>query len=161
MYYDPLFCNRICTLRLHALWKISYKSQTLLARKSFAVNLLQNLQQHGLARKFYKLKIMESFSIESLPFDRAYNAYRIFFFDSASWWTVGSKIPRSIAGAGLSELASIFPFGHTWSEIMTWWFEGRFVGHDCRGYEFFYSESLAAGSLDQLPAPLERIPADA
>jgi hypothetical protein len=27
--------------------------------------------------------------------------------------------------------------------------------------EFFYSESLAAGSLDQLPAPLERIPADA
>jgi hypothetical protein len=27
--------------------------------------------------------------------------------------------------------------------------------------EFFYSESLAAGSFDQLPAPLERIPADA
>jgi hypothetical protein len=34
----------------------------------------------------------------------------------------------------------------------------------CNGVEaneFFYSESLAAGSLDQLPAPLERIPADA
>jgi hypothetical protein len=30
---------------------------------------------------------------------------------------------------------------------------------ECR--EFFYRESLAAGSLDQLPAPLERIPADA
>ncbi len=27
--------------------------------------------------------------------------------------------------------------------------------------EFFYSKSLAAGSLDQLPAPLEHIPADA
>ncbi len=31
----------------------------------------------------------------------------------------------------------------------------------CNANEFFYSESLAAGSLDQLPAPLERIPADA
>jgi hypothetical protein len=31
----------------------------------------------------------------------------------------------------------------------------------CNANEFFYRESLAAGSLDQLPAPLERIPADA
>jgi hypothetical protein len=31
----------------------------------------------------------------------------------------------------------------------------------CRYYESFYSESLAAGSLDQLPAPLEHILADA
>jgi hypothetical protein len=31
----------------------------------------------------------------------------------------------------------------------------------CVANEFFYSESLAAGSLDQLPAPLERNLADA
>ncbi len=31
----------------------------------------------------------------------------------------------------------------------------------CNANESFYSESLAAGSLDQLPAPLERILADA
>jgi hypothetical protein len=34
-------------------------------------------------------------------------------------------------------------------------------GRGCVTREFFYSESLAAGSLDQLPAPLEPIPADA
>ncbi len=34
-------------------------------------------------------------------------------------------------------------------------------GSGCNANEFFYRESLAAGSLDQLPAPLERIPADA
>ena len=31
----------------------------------------------------------------------------------------------------------------------------------CNANESFYSESLAAGSLDQLPAPLEHILADA
>jgi hypothetical protein len=31
----------------------------------------------------------------------------------------------------------------------------------CDANEFFYRESLAAGSLDQLPAPLEHILADA
>jgi hypothetical protein len=31
----------------------------------------------------------------------------------------------------------------------------------CNANEFFYRESLAAGSLDQLPAPLEHILADA
>ena len=35
------------------------------------------------------------------------------------------------------------------------------VLQNCKYYEFFYRESLAAGSLDQLPAPLERILADA
>ncbi len=40
----------------------------------------------------------------------------------------------------------------------------RYIVYDKEGVvpsEFFYSESLAAGSLDQLPAPLECIPADA
>ena len=37
----------------------------------------------------------------------------------------------------------------------------QLVLQNCIANEFFYSESLAAGSLDQLPAPLERIPADA
>ncbi len=31
----------------------------------------------------------------------------------------------------------------------------------CNANEFFYRESLAAGSLNQLPAPLEHILADA
>ncbi len=33
--------------------------------------------------------------------------------------------------------------------------------YNCNANEFFYSEPLAAGSLDQLPAPLERNLADA
>jgi hypothetical protein len=32
---------------------------------------------------------------------------------------------------------------------------------NCNANEFFYRESLAAGSLDQLPAPLEHFLADA
>jgi hypothetical protein len=35
------------------------------------------------------------------------------------------------------------------------------VQKHCVANEFFYSESLAAGSLNQLPAPLGRNPADA
>ena len=35
------------------------------------------------------------------------------------------------------------------------------VLQNCNANEFFYRESLAAGSLDQLPAPLEHILADA
>ena len=37
----------------------------------------------------------------------------------------------------------------------------QLVLQNCIANEFFYSESLAAGSLDQLPAPLERNLADA
>ena len=37
----------------------------------------------------------------------------------------------------------------------------QLVLQNCVTREFFYSESLAAGSLDQLPAPLERNLADA
>ena len=36
----------------------------------------------------------------------------------------------------------------------------QLVLQNCVANEFFYRESLAAGSLDQLPAPLERILAD-
>ena len=37
----------------------------------------------------------------------------------------------------------------------------QLVLQNCVANEFFYRESLAAGSLDQLPAPLEHILADA
>ena len=37
----------------------------------------------------------------------------------------------------------------------------QLVLQNCIANEFFYRESLAAGSLDQLPAPLEHILADA
>jgi hypothetical protein len=37
----------------------------------------------------------------------------------------------------------------------------QIIYYYCKDYEFFYRESLAAGSLDQLPAPLEHILADA
>ena len=37
----------------------------------------------------------------------------------------------------------------------------QLVLQNCNTNEFFYRESLAAGSLDQLPAPLERNLADA
>ncbi len=37
----------------------------------------------------------------------------------------------------------------------------KIANSHCDANEFFYSESLAAGSLDQLPAPLEHILADA
>ena len=37
----------------------------------------------------------------------------------------------------------------------------QLVLQNCNANEFFYRESLAAGSLDQLPAPLEHILADA
>ncbi len=44
--------------------------------------------------------------------------------------------------------------------VIQWW-RGRIWIGIVDANEFFYRESLAAGSLDQLPAPLEHILADA
>ncbi len=60
----------------------------------------------------------------------------------------------------LKKMPEVGPGCHAVGEIIV--ALDRSLSHPiCNANEFFYSESLAAGSLDQLPAPLERNLADA
>jgi hypothetical protein len=78
---------------------------------------------------------------------------------------------RWLSSRPLSKNVAIFKVKCSWKIIYIYLLKARrpaFLGFFLRYYysvvkanEFFYRESLAAGSLDQLPAPLERIPADA